>query len=293
MGEKTIYKGKTGRKTIQDHYENYLHTLPFEVERNYVDTSYGRTHMLMAGPKDGKPLFILQGGNCINPMTLSWFSPLANQYRIYAPDTIGHPGYSDQTRISATDHSFAQWVQELMDHMGLNKCAFIGPSYGAGITLRLAAYMPERIDCAVLVSPSGLKLGSKLNMIKQIVLPMLLFLATSSDKHLSKIANRMSANTMKEMDKQIIGDIFKHTKLEQEMPKLTEKKELLAYQQPTLIISGNEDVFFPEHLIKQAAHEVIPNLTDFKSYDMGHFPSEEHFIHINEDIRLFLHTYYK
>lgn len=39
----------------------------------------------------------------------------------------------------------------------------------------------------------------------------------------------MSANSMKEVDKRIIGYIFKYIKLEQEMPKLTEKKELISY----------------------------------------------------------------
>ncbi len=64
--------------------------------------------MLVMGPIDGKPLFILQGGNCYNPMTVSWFFPLFNKYRIYAPDTIGHPGYSDQKKISVKDNSYAQ-----------------------------------------------------------------------------------------------------------------------------------------------------------------------------------------
>ena len=64
-------------------------------------------------------------------------------------------------------------------------------------------------------------------MIKDVLLPLILFHATSSEKPLNKIAAALSDHSMKEVDKQIIGDIFKYSKLEQEMPKLTEKKELV------------------------------------------------------------------
>ncbi|KOS64377.1 alpha/beta hydrolase [Lysinibacillus agricola] len=288
----TIYNSDNGRLKILTHYEQYLNSFDFEVERAFVDTSFGKTHVLMAGPKEGKPLFIFQGGNCVNPMTLSWLKPLIQKYRIYAPDTIGHPGYSEQKRISAKDDSFAQWIAELMDYFNIKKCAFLGPSYGAGIVLRLATYMPDRIDCAVLVSPAGLKLGSKMEMIQHILIPLLLFKNTSSAKYLEKITDRMSADCMKEMDRQIIGDIFRYVKLEQEMPKLTVRKELENYFSPTLIIAGEKDIFFPKKKIKRRAEQVIPNLTIFQSFNMGHFPSDDYLEKINNVIINFLNNYY-
>ncbi|WP_164669360.1 alpha/beta fold hydrolase [Virgibacillus doumboii] len=292
MEKGSIYKSEAGKKTISQQYESYVNSLPFKVERVFVDTKFGKTHVLTAGPPEGKPIFIFQGGNCINPMTLSWFRALASKYRIYAPDTIGHPGYSDETRISAKDDSFAQWTEELMNYFGINHCAFIGPSYGAGIILRIATYMPDKIDCAVLVSPAGIKMGSKLKMIKDILIPMVLFNLTSSKKHLDKIGGNMSDNSMKEMDQAIIGDVFKHVKLEQDMPKLTSKDELRNYDAPTLVIAGKKDVFFTENRIHKAAYQIIPNLIDFQSYDMGHFPSENHLIKINEEIGEFLRERY-
>ncbi|MCL1698243.1 alpha/beta fold hydrolase [Lysinibacillus sp. BPa_S21] len=288
----SIYNSDKGRLEILSHYEQYLNSFDFEVERAFVDTDIGKTHVLIAGPKEGKPLFIFQGGNCINPMTLSWFKPLIQKYRVYAPDTIGHPGYSEQKRISAKDNSFAQWIAELMDYFNVAKCAFVGPSYGAGIILRLATYMPDRIDCAALVSPAGLKLGSKMEMIQHILIPLLLFKKTLSSKYLEKIADKMSARCMKEVDRQIIGDIFRYVKLEQEMPKLTDRKELTNYISPTLIIAGEKDIFFPEKIIKKRAEQVIPNLTIFHAFNMGHFPSDDYLEKINNVIIGFLNKYY-
>ncbi|PFA62951.1 alpha/beta hydrolase [Bacillus sp. AFS015802] len=291
MGKETIYKSE-GKRLISQHYDNYLKSFDFDVEQIYVDTSYGKTHILVAGPPEGKPIFIFQGGNCINPMTFSWFLPLVDKYRVYAPDTIGHPGYSGESRISAKDNSFAQWIKELMDYFNINSSAFVGPSYGAGIILRLATFMPDKIDCSVLVSPAGIRLGPKIRMIKDILLPLVLFQGTSSQKYLNKITDIMSDNSMREIDKKIIGDVFKYIRLEQEMPKLTTKEELSNYSSPTFIIAGKKDVFFPESRLNKAAREIIPNLIAFKTYDMGHFPSEEHLIKINNDIVEFLKDYY-
>nr|WP_058006797.1 alpha/beta hydrolase [Heyndrickxia oleronia] len=291
MGKGTIYKSE-GKRIITQHYDNYLKSFQFNVEQKYVNTSYGKTHILVAGPPEGKPIFIFQGGNCINPMTLSWFLPLVDKYRVYAPDTIGHPGYSSESRISAKDNSFAQWIKQLMDYFNIDSSAFVGPSYGAGIILRLATFMPDKIDCSVLVSPAGIRLGSKIRMIKHILLPLVLYNGTSSQKHLNKITDTMSDNSMREIDKIIIGDVFKYIRLEQEMPKLTTKEELSHYSSPTLIIAGKKDIFFPESRLNKVAREIIPNLIAFKTYDMGHFPSEEHLIKINNDIVEFLKAYY-
>lgn len=292
MGKGTIYKRENGKRVITQHYEDYIKTFNFEVERKYIETSYGKTHILIAGPSEGKPVFIFQGGNCINPMTLSWFSSLVDHYRIYAPDTVGHPGFSDEGRISAKDHSFPQWIEEMMDYFDIESSAFVGPSYGAGIILRLATFMPSKIDCSILVSPAGIRLGSKFKMIKDILLPLVSYNATSSEKYLNRIADVMSDHSMKEMDKRIIGDIFKYTRLEQDMPKLTTQKELTNYNSPTLIIAGKKDIFFPETQINKVAKKMVTNLTAFKSYDMGHFPSEEHLVIINNEMKEFLSEYY-
>ncbi|HWI47115.1 MAG TPA: alpha/beta hydrolase, partial [Rummeliibacillus sp.] len=223
---------------------------------------------------------------------LSWFKPLAKMYRIYAPDTIGHPGFSEQNRISAKDNSFALWLEELMNYLNIESCAFIGPSYGAGIILRLAVFLPQKIDCSILVAPAGIQLGSKLEMIKQILLPLILFKITSSRKHLDKIANIMSDNCMKVFDKQIIGDIFKYVKLEQDMPKLTTKEELINYIAPTLLITGQKDIFFPAENVSRVAEDIINNLISITTYDMGHIPSEEHLRQMNERIIEFLYDNY-
>ncbi|WLR41207.1 alpha/beta hydrolase [Bacillus carboniphilus] len=292
MVSRSIYRSIEGKRRIQRYYETYLNVLPVVFERRFILTDAGKTHVLVTGPQDAKPLFILQGGNCIYPMTLSWFTPLLNQYRIYAPDTIGHPGFSEEKRISAKGDCFAKWIIQLMDSLKIANSAFIGPSYGAGIVLRLATYHPERISCSALVAPAGISLGLKTKMVMNILIPLFLYRITSSQKQLKKITTAMSDGDMGDLDQQIIGDIFKYVKLEQDMPKLTEKKDLLHYYSPTLVITGVNDIFFPVERLSDIVKDIIPNLITFRTIDMGHFPSNEGLLKINNDITDFLDSYY-
>ncbi|MFC4101671.1 hypothetical protein [Paenibacillus xanthanilyticus] len=83
----TIYRNQRGKDTLLRSYERYLSLLPVHVKRTYVKTRFGTTHVLESGSPEAKPIIVLQGGNCINPMTLNWFAPLLERYHIIAPDT--------------------------------------------------------------------------------------------------------------------------------------------------------------------------------------------------------------
>ncbi|MCC2250741.1 alpha/beta hydrolase [Virgibacillus sp. AGTR] len=292
MGIATIYKSVDGKNKIQEAYEDYLEAFSLRLERAYVKTRFGNTHLLITGPKNAKPLIILQGGNAINPMTLYWFKELFHHYRIYAPDRIGHPGYSDETRISAKDHSFANWISDIMDWFQLEKSAFIGPSYGAGIILRLATFQPERIACAVLINPSGIQLGSKKDMLRHVILPLVSYHRNRSEASLTTITNALSAGVMTDQDRQLIGNIFSHVKLEKNMPKLTTRKELRNYHSPTMVITGERDIFFPNRRVMKYAQQIIPNLISYHTFDMGHFPSTSNLEQIQTEIYTFLQEQY-
>ncbi len=100
MASKTIYKTAAGQAEMMEIYDRQVARLGLPVEDRTVSTRFGDTHLLVCGPKDGRPLVSFHGGNTTNPATLSWFTPLAQKYRIYAPDTMGHPGKSAAVRLS-------------------------------------------------------------------------------------------------------------------------------------------------------------------------------------------------
>lgn len=80
----TIYKNPEGEAKVLSLYDNALAELGLEFEEATVNTRFGDTHSIITGPKDAPPLVILQGGNTVSPVTLSWFLPLTNESSLQA-----------------------------------------------------------------------------------------------------------------------------------------------------------------------------------------------------------------
>jgi pimeloyl-ACP methyl ester carboxylesterase len=286
---KSIYKSEEGKKKIIKLYNQALRELQIDHDSQLVDTRFGKTHVLVTGPKSATPIMIFQGGNTINPLTLSWFKTLLNEYRVYAPDTIGHPGLSSENRISPKDDSFGKWVIDLLDHYNIQQGNLIGPSYGAGIILRTASFAPDRISRTVLIVPSGIATGSMAKMMFKIVFPMLKYRAFPSAKRLHKVIKPMTSDEIDGTSLDVIGSIFLHVKLETKMPKLTTQEELANFKAPTIVFSSEHDIFFPAEKVNPKVKQIISNLVAVETLKgNGHFPSRKSLILINKKIKEFI-----
>ena len=78
----TIYKSPEGEAKVLSLYDKALAKLGLEFEETIVNTRFGDTYIIITGPKEAPPLVILQDGNTVSPVTLSWFLPLTNEYRV-------------------------------------------------------------------------------------------------------------------------------------------------------------------------------------------------------------------
>lgn len=289
MTPKSIYKSKEGKEKITSLYDKALQQLNLPYDSKMVDTRYGKTHILLIGPEKGLPVFIFQGGNTVNPVTLSWFKPILTKFRIYAPDTIGHPGLSSENRISPKDDSFGKWVVDILDYFKLKQVNMIGPSYGAGIILRTASFFPKRISKTVLLVPSGIGSGSISKMMFKIVFPMLMYRMLPNQKRLKKAVKPMVSDSIDEISLNVIGAVYRYVRLETKMPKLTTQEELHDFKAPTMIFSSENDIFFPANKVNSQAKKIIPNLIQAEILKgNNHFPSSKSLENINHRIIKFL-----
>ena len=238
------------------------------------------------------PVVITHGGNSINPQGLLGLMPLlrANRYRIYAPDTIGHPGKSAETRLSSNDTSYGQWLNDVVDSLGLERTIFIGGSFGAGIILRLAAYAPQRIAKAAVFVPSGILKVPMHSMIGRIGLPFLLYLLSPSRKRLKQAVQWMG-NEIDEDTLQLVEAVFQHVRVEADMPRPATKAELLQFKAPTLVIAAEKDAMFPGSAVVKRVKEIIPNLVAAECLKDGtHYSSERDMEYINRRIQEFIES---
>jgi pimeloyl-ACP methyl ester carboxylesterase len=290
VSQRSIYKSAAGEATILGLYDQFQRALGVEFEERTVETRHGRTHVLVTGPADGPPVVTTHGGNSINPQSLGGLLPLLRlyHYRVYAPDTVGHPGKSAQTRLSPADASYGEWLHDVLDALYLPSAAFVGGSFGAGIILRLAAFAPERISRAALFVPSGIAKVPWSSMVFKIGLPYLLYSLLPSEARL-KGAVRWMGDGLDEGTLELVEAVLKHVRVEAEMPRPAAREELARFRAPTLVIAGEKDAMFPGEAVVRRAKEIIPNLVAAECLTGAtHLCSPADMEHINRRIREFL-----
>jgi pimeloyl-ACP methyl ester carboxylesterase len=261
MVRKTIYKSSEGEARILSLYDSFQKGLGVVFDDRLVNTRFGESHVLVTGPEQGPPVVITHGGNSVAPQGLRGFLPLLRQghYRVYAPDTIGHPGKSAQVRLSPRDQSYGQWLSDVLDGLGLDSADFVGGSFGAGIILRLAAYAPGRITKMALLVPSGIVAVPLTSMVFRIGLPYLLYLLLPSRQRLCQAVKWMGSDIEDDV-LQLIEAVFRYVRVEAEMPRPATPAELANFTAPTLVIAAEKDAMFPGEAVTKRAREIFPNL---------------------------------
>jgi pimeloyl-ACP methyl ester carboxylesterase len=286
---RSIYRSRRGEAAIRALYDAALERLGLVHENRTVRTHFGDTHVLAIGPADAPPVVVLPGGNFLGPTCLGWFAPLAAEHRLYAPDIIGQPGRSAPTRPSPRGDGHARWLEAVLDGLGLERAALVGISYGAGIALRLAGHAPERISRAALVSPAGLVGGPLAPMLIEVVVPMLRYCLAPNRERLLRAARPLLSEPDEGLATQI-GAVYRHVRLDPQLPRLTTVAELRDCAASFLVFAAADDLFFPGAAVAARAREVIPNLAGVEVLaGSRHIPTRAAFAQINDRLRAFLH----
>ncbi|XVH32622.1 alpha/beta fold hydrolase [Haloferacaceae archaeon DSL9] len=288
----SIYRSDDGERRVKQQYGDAVDALDADFEDRWIRTRHGKTHLLVTGPEDAPPLLLFHGGNALNPLTLEWFLPLAAQYRIYAPDTVGHPGLSAQTRLSPHDESYGTWVVDLLDELGLDAVPMIGVSYGGGILLRTAAVAPERITAAALVAPAGLSAGGSLGLLFEMGPSMIAYRLYPNDRLLRSALQPLFTDPIGAIDARVfdqLAAVFRHVDLEIGFPRPTTAADLEAFTAPTLLIAAEDDPLFPPEQLCSRARAVIPSLREpIVLSGESHLPSAAGQRRIRDEIEAFL-----
>lgn len=287
-GHRSLYKTEEGRERLLALYDAAVRRLADRVDgpvtRRWIDTSFGATHVLEAGPHDAPPVVVVQGGNFLNPLTLAWLAPLTERYRLLAPDTVGHPGLSDERRPSPRDASYGLWATEVLDGLELGRAPVVGISYGAGIALRLAGVAPDRIAAAALLVPAGFVAPPIVPLLGRVVAPMLAYLARPSDARLTRAVRPMFGGRPDPVWTEAIGAVFDHVRLESGMPTPATRAELHGFAAPTLVLAAEHDPFFPGEAVARKAREVAPHAEVHVMSGEAHVPGPEALRAANERI---------
>jgi pimeloyl-ACP methyl ester carboxylesterase len=268
---KTIYKSVEGRRKIIDLYDKQLSRLSMHFADVWVDTAYGKTHLIETGNLNGIPLLVFHGGNATTASCLCACDFLMKDCHIFAVDTIGHPGKSAETCLSAANYDYGKWASQIIDKLGFKSISLFGGSFGAGIAAKTLCVSPEKINRAVLYVPAGIKNAPAINSLNM-MFPMIMYRITHKDKWFRKCLLPMAVT-----GDNISRDIFEtaklsidYSKVKISMPSNIHEHLIAKCKAPVLVLAAEKDCLFPGFGVIRRAERIIKNCTTYLLKDRGH-----------------------
>lgn len=268
---KSIYRNEQSKKAVWKLYDRQMEDLKIPYTDLFIDTSFGKTHVIECGNLRGKPLLVFHGGNATTAYNLKYCGFLLNDFHIYAVDTIGHPGKSAEVSLSPRNQEYGKWAVDVIKGLGFHEMACFGGSFGAGILVKAMCVAPEVIKRSVLIVPSAIQNAPAYKNINM-AFPMLMYWLTHKEKWFIKCILPMAIT-----ESNITGDILAtarcsidNVKIKSVMPQNESCKNLCKYQNPVLVMAAEKDCLFPAKGVLLKAKKVWTQSKIYLLKDRGH-----------------------
>lgn len=275
---KSIYRSEKGKKEILDLYDAQLSRIACPYTDIYVDTSFGKTHLIETGDRQKDPLLVFHGGNATTAYNLLACDFLFRDFHICAVDTIGHPGKSAETSLPASGYDYGLWAGEVIDALGFDRIRLFGGSFGGGIIAKTMCAVPDKVEKAVLYIPAGIRNAPAIRS-ADMMFPMIMYWITKMDKWLRQCFLPMAIT----MDN-VTDDIYQtaklsidYVKIKTAMPSDVDEDRMQKCLAPALVMAAEKDCLFPGQGVIERAEKIIPNCRTYLLRDRGHmhFLTEE------------------
>lgn len=103
----------------------------------------------------GETLLLIHGMAGSSATWRAVIPTLSKKYRLIAPDLLGH-GQSAKPRGDYSLGSFAAWLRDLLDELGITRVTVVGQSLGGGVAMQFVYQHPGYCERLVLISSGGL-----------------------------------------------------------------------------------------------------------------------------------------
>ncbi|MEL6950586.1 MAG: alpha/beta fold hydrolase [Pseudomonadota bacterium] len=268
----------------------------------FVDVDGMRVHYRREGPADAPTLVLLHGTAASLHTWDGSVEALSTDFDVVRMDLPGFGLTGPHVRADYRIASYADFVEDVVDALGLETFALAGNSLGGNISWQFAATRPERVSSLILLDPSGLppesarepslvfRLASTpvLRNILTLFAPNALYedslleVYADDSKVTPELIRRYRELSLREGNRQAFVD----RTLQYETSDPRRLEDIVA---PTLILWGAEDVWIP---VEDAAR-FDAGIADSRVIiypDLGHIPMEEAPARTAADARAFLES---
>jgi len=155
----SIYLSESHRQALMDVYETRMGDWPAHTESIYLDTDWGKVHVLTCGDATNPPLVMIHAASMGAHSWADNLEPLLPFFRIYAIDNIGEGNRSqlkDAAAFPPDGKAIADLYAGIFDQLGIAGAPVLGASNGGYIAQTLAYHYPDKVECLALFGPMGL-----------------------------------------------------------------------------------------------------------------------------------------
>lgn len=254
-----MWRDEPARTRLEDWHGYFRGRVEAPVASEFVDTSIGRSHVLVSGLESSPPLVCLHAMRTSSSHLLSELQPLAARFRLIAPDLPGQSVMGPQVRASLSDNSLADWLIEILDHLRIRSTPVLGISWGGFVARLAASAFPDRFSGLILIVPAGIVNGPHWRGLAQMALPMLRYRMRPSEAHLKELLQPILTEWDEDWAK-YIGDTTRDMKLDPRIPPLATDDELRRLRVRTLVVGADEDISFPGGPMVDRVRTLMPNV---------------------------------
>ena len=259
-----IYKTEAGGRAILRRYEETLANWPVPAEHRRVPTREGDTFVLVCGPEEAPPLVLLHGSGSNAAMWMGDVTAWAKHFRVHAVDMIGEPGLSAPSRPPLDSPAYALWLDDVLDHLGLDRAAITGASLGGWLALDYATRRPDRVERLALLCPGGV--GRQ-----KILLKVLLY------QPFGQWGLRRSIKAVAGIDARATPEIaeyltliFTHFQPRRDRLPVFSDEALRRLTMPVLVIVGGRDAMLDSHDTVKRVNRAVPHASVTLLPDVAH-----------------------
>lgn len=254
-----LFKSVVGKDEILGLYDKKLEELNVVYEEKLIDTSYGKTNILITGNSSNPPLMIIHGSNGCAPIGLETYPNLRTNYQVFAVDVLAQPNKSDGTRLNMKDDSYGKWINELITSLKIQDVIMVGFSFGGLIILKTLIQNEGRIKEVFLSAPAYIVNGNPLKALFKIFIPMKRYIKTKKIKYIEKFLSEVFTER-DEFAIEYLSKVFLHFSMDFTQVPTISKQEASSIKTPITLIGAKKDILFPGDKMIKRALKIFPSL---------------------------------
>lgn len=283
------YKSLSGRQLIIDTYDLLLNSWDSNFEERDIETTYGLTHVIIAGDRQ-KPCLLLFHGIADNS-AMMWIyniKELSQKFYIIAVDAIGGSGKSEPNEEYFKSFNQVIWIDDILNSLEIHNTNICGVSYGAYLSYYYALKRPNKVNKAICLAgripTSQFEIFSKM---MAAFLPEALF---PTEKNCRKLLRKLSGPNFSKFEENdllmkhwyYLLKYFNNRSMMQHKIEIHSELELSELREKGVFLIGEYDRLtnYP-----QAIKRLEDNKLNYKIIkDIGHAINHEQAELINEEI---------